>query len=275
VTNRSSTPGQQPSPKIDSSVAHSARIWNYWLGGKDHYPVDRRVGDQILEMFPHIAYLARADRAFLGRAVRYLVSEAGIRQFLDIGTGLPTADNTHQVAQRIVPECRIVYVDNDPLVLTHARALLIGTPEGATDYLDADLRDPDKIVQEAAGTLDFSQPVAVMLLGILHHISDDSEAYAVVDRLLDAVPSGSYLVIAHSTNQITGAAMDEAVEHWNQFGKPPMMLRTPQAIARFFDRLELLEPGVVSTSRWRPDPAETSSGPVPETDEFCAVGRKR
>jgi hypothetical protein len=275
VTDRSSTPGQQPSPKIDTNVAHSARIWNYWLGGKDHYRIDRSVGDQILEMFPHIAGLARADRAFLGRAVSYLVSEAGIRQFLDIGTGLPTANNTHQVAQRIAPECRIVYVDNDPLVLAHARALLTGTPEGATDYLDADLRDPDKIVQEATRTLDFSQPVAVMLLGILHHISDDGEAYTVVDRLLDAVPSGSYLTIAHSTNQITGAAMDEAVRHWNQFGKPPMTLRTPQAIARFFDRLELLEPGVVSTSRWRPDPAETSSGPVPETDEFCAVGRKR
>ena len=275
MTNRSSTSGQQPSPKIDTNVAHSARIWNYWLGGKDHYPVDRGVGDQILEMFPHIAYLARADRAFLGRAVRYLVGEAGIRQFLDIGTGLPTADNTHEVAQRIAPECRIVYVDNDPLVLAHARALLTGTPQGATDYLDADLRDPDKIVQEAARTLDFSQPVAVMLLGILHHVSDDGEAYGVVDRLLDAVPPGSYLTIAHSTNEITGAAMDEAVRHWNQFGKPPMTLRTPQAVARFFDRLELLEPGVVSTSRWRPDPAETSSGPVPETDEFCAVGRKR
>jgi O-methyltransferase involved in polyketide biosynthesis len=275
VTNRSSTPGQQPSPKIDTNVAHSARIWNYWLGGKDHYPVDRRVGDQILEMFPHIAYLARADRAFLGRAVSYLISDAGIRQFLDIGTGLPTADNTHEVAQRIAPECRIVYVDNDPLVLAHARALLTGTPPGATDYLDADLRDPEKIVQEAARTLDFSQPVAVMLLGILHHISDDGEAYTIVDRLLDAVPPGSYLTIAHSTNEITGAAMDEAVQHWNQFGKPPMTLRTPQAIARFFDRMELLEPGVVSTSRWRPDPADTSSGPVPETDEFCAVGRKR
>src|SRR6266536_999015 len=245
VTNRSSTSGQQPSPKIDTNVAHSARIWNYWLGGKDHYPVDRRVGDQILEMF------------------------------LDIGTGLPTADNTHEVAQRIAPECRIVYVDNDPLVLAHARALLTGTPQGATDYLDADLRDPDKIVQEAARTLDFSQPVAVMLLGILHHVSDDGQAYAVVDRLLDAAPPGSYLTIAHRTNEITGAAMDEAVRHWNQFGKPPMTLRTPQAVARFFDRLELLEPGVVSTSRWRPDPAETSSGPVPETDEFCAVGRKR
>ena len=160
-------------------------------------------------------------------------------------------------------------------MLAHARALLTGTSQGATDYLDADLRDPDKIVQEAARTLDFSQPVAVMLLGILHHVSDDGQAYAVVDRLLDAAPPGSYLTIAHSTNEITGAAMDEAVRHWNEFGKPPMTLRTPQAIARFFDRLELVEPGVVSTSRWRPDPAETSSGPVPETDEFCAVGRKR
>jgi hypothetical protein len=275
VTDRSSTPGKQPSPKIDISVAHSARIWNYWLGGKDNYPIDRSVGDKILEMFPHIAALARADRAFLGRAVRYLVDEAGIRQFLDIGTGLPTADNTHEVAQRIAPQCRIVYVDNDPLVLAHARALLTGTPQGATDYLDADLRDPDKIVHEAAKMLDFGQPVAVMLLGVLHHISDDAEAYAVVDRLLDAVPSGSYLVIAHSTNEISGAAMDEAVRHWNQFGKPPMTLRTPEAIARYFDRLELLEPGVVSTSRWRPDPAEIGAGPVPETDEFCAVGRKR
>jgi hypothetical protein len=186
VTDSSSTlqPGPEP-PEIDTSVAHSARIWNYWLGGKDHYPVDRRVGDQILEMFPHIAYLARADRAFLGRAVRYLVGEAGIRQFLDIGTGLPTADNTHEVAQRVAPECRIVYVDNDPLVLTHARALLTSTPVGVTDYVDADLREPDKIVQAAASSLDFAQPVAVMLLGILHHISDDDEAYAIIDQLVD------------------------------------------------------------------------------------------
>jgi O-methyltransferase involved in polyketide biosynthesis len=257
--------------KIDTSVAHSARIWNYWLGGKDHYPVDRTVGDRIAEMFPDIVTLARADRAFLGRAVRYLVSEAGIRQFLDIGTGLPTADNTHEVAQRLAPECRIVYVDNDPLVLAHARALLVGTPQGATDYIDADVREPDTILRAAARTLDFSQPVAVMLLGILHHLSDDDQAYAIVDRLVDGIPAGGFLTIAHSTNAVTGAAMDEAVAHWNQFGKPPMTLRTPQAIARFFDRLELLEPGVVSTSRWRPDPAVD---PGPETDEFCAVGRK-
>jgi O-methyltransferase involved in polyketide biosynthesis len=257
--------------EIDTSVAHSARIWNYWLGGKDHYPVDRRVGDQIAAMFPDIVRLARADRAFLGRAVRYLVGEAGIRQFLDIGTGLPTADNTHEVAQRIAPECRIVYVDNDPLVLTHARALLTGTPQGATDYIDADLREPDKIVQDATKTLDFAQPVAVMLLGVLHHIGDDGQAYEIVDRLLDAVPSGSYLVIAHSTNKITGAAMDEAVRHWNQFGKPLMTLRSSEAIARFFERLELLEPGVVPTTRWRPDPSDATNRDV---DEFCAVGRK-
>jgi len=257
--------------EIDTSVAHSARIWNYWLGGKDHYPVDRRVGDQIAEMFPDIVRLARADRAFLGRVVRHLVGEAGIRQFLDIGTGLPTADNTHVVAQKVAPACRIVYVDNDPLVLAYARALLTSTPQGMTDYLDADLRDPDKIVREAARTLDFTQPVAVMLLGVLIHITDDREAYAIVDRLLDAVPSGSYLVIAHSTNEITGAAMDEAVRHWNEFGKPPMTLRTPQAIARFFERLELLEPGVVSTTRWRPDPSDHGRRDV---DEFCGVGRK-
>jgi O-methyltransferase involved in polyketide biosynthesis len=273
VTDRWSTPGQEP-PEIDTSVAHSARIWNYWLGGKDYFPVDRRVGDQIAEMFPDIVRLARADRAFLGRAVRYLAGEARIRQFLDVGTGLPTANNTHQVAQRAAAECRIVYVDNDPLVLTHARALLTGTPQGVVDYLDADLRDPDKILQEAAKTLDFTQPVAIMLLGVVHHISDDDQARAIVERLVDGIPAGGYLTIAHSTNRITGAAMDEAVRHWNQFGKPSMTLRTPEAIAKFFDRLELLEPGVVSTSRWRPDPAETGSGPIRETDEFCAVGHK-
>ncbi|HEX8861915.1 MAG TPA: SAM-dependent methyltransferase [Actinomycetes bacterium] len=260
--------------EIDASVAHSARIWNYWLGGKDWFPVDRRVGDQIAEMFPDIVRLARADRAFLGRAVRYLAGEAGIRQFLDIGTGLPTADNTHQVAQGVAPESRIVYVDNDPLVLVHARALLTGTAEGAIDYIEADLSDPDQIAREASKTLDFDQPVAVMLLGILHHIPDDDVARTIVDRLVDVLAPGSYLTIAHSTNQVTGAAMDEAVRHWNQFGKPSMTLRTTEAITRFFDRLELLEPGVVSTTRWRPDPADAEAGPIRETDEFCGVGRK-
>ncbi len=185
MTDSSPTPGQGTGPpEIDTSVPHSARVWNYWLGGKDHYPVDRAAGEQFREVFPEIVNAARASRQFLTRAVRYLAGEAGIRQFLDIGTGLPTADNTHEVAQRAAPACRIVYVDNDPLVLTHARALLTSTPEGATDYVDADLREPGKIVEGAARTLDFTQPVALMLMGILGHAADDDEA-----RLYSAVCS--------------------------------------------------------------------------------------
>src|SRR5882724_10813124 len=170
-----SVPLLQSSPEIDTTVSHSARIWDYWLGGKDNYPIDREVGDRIADMLPDIVTHARADRMFLGRAVRYLAGEAGIRQFLDIGTGLPTVDNTHEVAQRVAPESRIVYVDNDPLVLSYARALLTSTPEGTTRYIDADLHDPDKILAGAAGTLDFSQPVAVIMLGILGHIPDSDD----------------------------------------------------------------------------------------------------
>jgi O-methyltransferase involved in polyketide biosynthesis len=257
--------------KIDTSVSHSARIWNYWLGGKDNYPVDRQAGDSIVEVLPEIVEIARETRAFLGRVVRYLAAEEGVRQFLDIGTGLPTADNTHEVAQRAAPESRIVYVDNDPLVLTHARALLTSTPEGATDYIDADLRDPDAILQGAARTLDLSQPVAITLLGILPFIGDDQEANAILKRLLDAVPSGSYLVVVHSTSEVTGEAMVEAVRRWNEAGSAQYHLRTPQQIAQFFDGLELLEPGVVSCPLWRPDPRDGARG---EMDEFCAVGRK-
>src|SRR5438105_2215640 len=173
MTSRPQTPGSAspPSPKIDSTVSHSARIWNYWLGGKDHYPVDKAVGDQILGFVPELVRSARADRYFLARAVRYL-SGQGIRQFLDIGTGLPTVDNTHEVAQRAAPESRIVYVDNDPLVLAHARALLTSTPEGACDYIDADVHDPESILRQAAGTLDFGKPVAIMMLGIVNFIID-------------------------------------------------------------------------------------------------------
>jgi len=271
VTDSSSPSSQKPS--IDTSVPHSARVWNYWLGGKDHYPVDRTVGDQVMAMFPDITSLARADRAFLGRAVRYLASEAGIRQFLDIGTGLPTANNTHEVAQAIAPQSRIVYVDNDPLVLVHARALLTSTPEGACDYIDADLREPDKIISEAARTLDFTQPVALLLLGILHHIPGTDEAQEIVRRLTAALVPGSFLAINHSTSAVSGAAMEEAVAHWNQVGTPTMTLRSPQQIARFFDRLDLLEPGVVSCSRWRPD-ISSLGGQPPEVDEFCGVARK-
>ena len=205
--------------------------------------------------------------------MRYLAGREGIRQFLDIGTGLPTADNTHQVAQQVAPEARIVYVDNDPMVLSHARALLTSSPEGVCDYIDADLHEPEKIVSGAARTLDLTQPVALLLLGVLHHISDTDEAYSIVRRLMAALVPGSFLAINHSTSAISGTAMEEAVAHWNKVGTPSMTLRSPEQIARFFDGLELLEPGVVSCSRWRP--ALTSADrPPAEVDEFAGVARK-
>jgi O-methyltransferase involved in polyketide biosynthesis len=259
---------------LDTTVSHSARIWNYWLGGKDNFAVDREAGDKVAAMLPIIVAQARADRAFLGRAVRYLAGQEGIRQFLDIGTGLPTADNTHQVAQRVARDARIVYVDNDPLVLSHARALLTSSPEGSCDYIDADLREPDKILSEAARTLDLTQPVALLLLGVLHHIPDTDQAYTVVRRLVAALAPGSFLAINHSTSAVSGAAMEEAVAHWNEVGTPTMTLRSPEQIARFFDGLDLLEPGVVSCSRWRPDISPLGGQP-PQVDEFCGVARKR
>jgi S-adenosyl methyltransferase len=270
VADSSSFLGQRQEPQFDSSVPQTARIWNYWLGGKDNFPADQAVGDQILEAFPAIVENARGSRAFLARAVRYLAGEAGIRQFLDIGTGLPTADNTHEIAQAVAPECRIVYVDNDPVVLVHARALLTSSPEGATAYIDADLRDPDNILQEAARTLDFTQPIAIMLMGILGHIADDDEAQSIVQRLVGAVSSGSYLTINDGTD--TSEEVVEAARIWNESANPTYHLRSPDRIARFFDGLELVEPGVVSPSRWRPEPSP--SGLPAEIDSFCGVGRK-
>ena len=259
-------------PEIDTTVAHSARLWNYLLGGKDYYPVDREAAEVALALMPDLVDAARADRAFLIRAVRYLVGEVGIRQFLDIGTGLPTANNTHEVAQAIAPECRIVYVDNDPLVLVHARALLTSTLQGATDYIHADLRDPDTILREAARTLDFTQPIALMLLGIVNFIVEDDEAYPIVRRLVDALPSGSYLAMAHPTAEIRGEVVRESMRLWNESGAAPITARSRDQLTRFFDRLELLEPGVVSSSLWRPEPSEVGS-PV-EVVEFCGVARK-
>ncbi|MFG1708148.1 SAM-dependent methyltransferase [Nonomuraea sp. M3C6] len=259
--------------KIRSHVPHTARIWNYWLGGKDNFAADREVGDRVREIFPVVIELARADRLFLGRAVRYLAAEVGIRQFLDIGTGLPTQDNTHEVAQRVAPESRIVYVDNDPLVLVHARALLTSSAEGSTDYIDADLHDPDTILREAAKTLDFSQPVAIMLLGVMHFISDDDELQRIIDRLLAAVPSGSYVAVANTTTAVNGEATAEAVRVWNIDAQPKLKLRTPERIAEFFDGLEVVEPGWVSCSRWRPEPEYDGSLPV-EVDQWCGIVRK-
>ncbi|MFD7255653.1 SAM-dependent methyltransferase [Streptomyces sp. NPDC059895] len=247
--------------RIDTAQPHTARIWNYWLGGKDNYEVDRAAGDQIRRLHPGIGEYARADRLFLGRAVRHLVSEAGIRQFLDIGTGLPTADNTHEVAQRLAPDSRIVYVDNDPLVLAHARALLTSTPEGRTDYLDEDLRNVDAILEHAAKTLDFGEPVALMLLGVVIFVGDDEDPYGLVRRLVDRLPSGSHLVLSHTITSPAMPDVDEAVAFWNEHGTPKLTQRTPEEVARFFDGLELLEPGVVSCSRWRP---EGTGGARPE-----------
>ena len=201
-------------PRLDTSTAHSARVWNYLLGGKDNFAADREVGDMILQMFPGIAHIARLQRRFLGRAVRYLAGEAGIRQFLDVGTGLPTVDNTHEVAQRVAPECRIVYVDNDPLVLVHARALLTSAPGGMTSYIEADVRDTEEILGEAARTLDFSQPIALMMLGIMGQLPDSAEPRSIVTTLLDALPPGSYLALSDGTD--TSPALNQAIAAYNQ-----------------------------------------------------------
>jgi hypothetical protein len=258
---------------IDTGLPHTARIWNYWLGGKDNFAADRAVGDQVQRFLPDIVTSARADRAFLRRAVHHLVADAGVRQFLDVGTGLPTADNTHQVAQSLAPESRIVYTDNDPLVLTHARALLTSTDQGATDYIDADARDSATILEAARRTLDFDRPIAVMLLGILNFIGDDDEAAGIVQRLMAAVPSGSWLAIAHPTTEIRPEESRAAAAQWNETATPPITLRSKAQLLRFFDDLELVEPGVVTCTKWRPDPGD----PTAATDvyQFCGLAKKR
>jgi O-methyltransferase involved in polyketide biosynthesis len=256
--------------RVNTQVPHSARLWNYWLGGKDNFASDRAAGDEIARQLPSIIDLAVADRAFLGRMVRHLVGERGIRQILDIGTGLPTADNTHQVAQSIAPDARVVYVDNDPLVLVHARALLTSTPEGVTEYIEADLNDPEAIIAAARETLDLSKPVAVTLLGILHFIMDDDAARDVVRRLMADLPAGSYLAIAHGCHDINREAADSIVSYWNEHGTPKIKYRSSAEITRFFDGLELLEPGVVTCSRWRPGPGD----PDIEVNQYCGVARK-
>ncbi|QKG24236.1 SAM-dependent methyltransferase [Actinomadura verrucosospora] len=258
-------------PVIDTSVPHSARVWNYWLGGKDNYPVDREVGEQVRAVYPGIVDVARHSRAFLGRAVRYLAGVAGVTQFLDIGTGLPTVDNTHEVAQRVNPACRIVYVDNDPLVLTHARALLSSTSEGACDYISADVRKPDAILERAAATLDFGRPVALMMLGILGNVWDDAEAEAIRDRLVGALAPGSFLALEDGTDKVDPEAAAQAEQTRAEAGDP-YKLRTPEQIAGYFDGLELLEPGVVSVSQWRPEAIPWGS--PAEVTAFCGVARK-
>lgn len=265
----STPPSDDTAPKIDSSVPQTARVWNHWLGGNDNYQVDREVGDQIEQAFPEMVALARASRGFLVRAVRFLTGQQGIRQFLDIGTGLPTANNTHEVAQQVAPESRVVYVDNDPLVLAHARALLTSDPAGACDYIDADLHNADRILREAERTLDLTTPITLILSGIMGHIPTYEQARSIVSQLLATLPSGSYLVLSDGVN--TSEGVIEAARIWNQSANPPYHLRSPEQIAGYFDGLELVDPGVVSTAVWRPDPGTTPSS---EVDNFGGVGRK-
>jgi O-methyltransferase involved in polyketide biosynthesis len=240
-------------PDFDTSVPHIARVYDFWLGGKDNFAADRQLGEQTLEAYPNLVFSVRANRAFLARTVRFLAEEAGIRQFLDIGTGIPTANNTHEVAQGIAPEARIVYVDNDPIVLSHARALLKSSPQGACAYLDADLRDPDAILAAAADTLDFSQPVAVMLIAVMHFIGDDAQASAIISRLMAACVPGSFLVISHVGADIDAAQQGEMVRRLNQSVAEKATMRDRSGVTRLFDGLELAEPGVVRVSDWRPD----------------------
>jgi O-methyltransferase involved in polyketide biosynthesis len=272
MTDRTAAPGAEGPPQLNTNVPHSARVWNYLLGGKDNFAADREAADYAVKLMPELVLSARANRQFLGRAVRFLAGEAGIRQFLDVGTGLPTADNTHEVAQAAAPDARIVYVDNDPLVLTHARALLTSSPEGATDYIEADVRDPQAILRAAAATLDLTRPTAVVLSGIINFVIDDTEAQAVVDQLVGAVPAGSYLLISHPTTEVNGPAVEESMRQWNESGAAPIRTRTVEEIRGFFDGLELLEPGVVTCTAWRPDPQHPGITDV--VSEFVAVGRK-
>src|SRR5215470_3786226 len=254
-------PGQGQAPELDTRQAHSARVYNYWLGGKDNFAADREAAEQAIAANPGIVTDVRANRAFLARAVRFLAAECGVRQFLDIGTGLPTASNTHEVAQAAAPDARIVYVDNDPIVLAHARALLTSTPDGATAYLGADLRDPSAILGAAARTLDFGQPVALMLLIILHLIPDSDDPYGIVAALVDALPAGSYLVLAHPASDIRAAQMAEMTRRVNErMSGPKATMRDKAAITRFYDGLELLEPGVVQPSSGGP-PRPLSAAP--------------
>ncbi|WP_373688106.1 SAM-dependent methyltransferase [Actinoplanes aureus] len=264
-----STDSSDAAARIDMTKPHPARRYDYWLGGKDNFQADRDAAEAIAAVFPHIRTAARENRAFMQRAVRFLAAEAGVRQFLDIGTGLPTADNVHDVAQRIAPESRIVYVDNDPLVLVHARALLTSSAEGATAYIDADARTPEKILADPTlrSTLDFSQPVALLLVALLHFVEDQENPYDIVRQLVAALPAGSYLVLSHATFDPLDAETIAAMDAVNKGIKPMFCPRPLAEVSRFFDGLEVLEPGIVSVSDWRPQP-----GPRPTPAEATGYG---
>jgi hypothetical protein len=241
-------------PDFDTSVPHIARVYDYWLGGKDNFAADRELGDRTMEAYPNLAFSVRANRAFLARSVRFLARDMGVRQFLDVGTGIPTANNTHEVAQKHAPESRIVYVDNDPIVLLHASALLKSRPEGTCAYVDADLHDPAHILEVAAQTLDFGEPVGVMLLAIMHYVPDDKEAVAIITALMDACPPGSFLTISHAASDIDTDQVAKMTQRLQESAiAVKRVTRSHAEVTRFFDGYELVEPGVVRTAEWRPD----------------------
>jgi S-adenosyl methyltransferase len=249
-----------------------ARVYDFWLGGKDNFAADRAVAEQVAAAYPDIRVAVRAQRAFLARAVHFLVTQAGIRQFLDIGTGLPSANNTHQIAQAAAPQSRVVYVDNDPIVLSHARALLTSSAEGATAYIDADLRATATILDRAAGVLDFGQPVAVMLLGILQGIPDQDEPGVIIARLMDAVPPGSYLAISQIASDIAADEVAAGVQRYNKQVAAPVAARTHAEVCQFFAGLDLLEPGVVQVHQWRAEAGDLGNGR--DLAIYAGVGRK-
>jgi hypothetical protein len=259
-------------PAIDTSVAHSARVHDYWLGGTDHYPADRAAGDAVRAAYPGIVASVRANRAFLARAVRYLAGEAGIRQFLDVGTGIPKANNTHEVAQSVAPDCRVVYVDYDPVVLAHARDLLASSPGGATDYIDADVRtDVDRILAEASRTLDFTRPVGVMLIALLHLIADADDPYGIVGSLVAAVPPGSYLALSQVASDVETEQVAEARRQFNQRSPQQQRHRSRDEVARFFAGLDLVPPGIVLVQQWRPGSDEEAAA---RSTMWCGLARK-
>jgi hypothetical protein len=258
-------------PSFDTSVPHPARVYDYWLGGKDNFAADRQVAEDILRVMPVMAQIARGCRLFLSAVVHHLAADLGIRQFLDIGTGLPTADNTHELAQRAAPDARIVYVDNDPIVLAHSRALLRSNPHGHCAYIDADARDVGKVLAGAAQTLDFGQPVAVIMLGLLHFIPDAGDPYPLPGSYLEAFVPGSYLALSHASNDIEEAGQSEATSTYNAHTAIPITLRSREEFARFFRGLELVPPGIVSLGQWAPGELLPSAETLPT---YTALARK-
>ncbi len=260
-----------PRPRLDTGTAYSARVWNYLLNGKDNFLADRAAGDRLMQMFPLITSIARGNRRFLAQAVRYLAGQAGVRQFIDIGTGLPDRTNVHQIAQQIAPRSRIVYVDNDPLVLVHARALLTSVTGGPVDYVEADARDPETILQDAAEILDLRQPIALMMLSILGEIPDSDHPGPIVARLLEPLAAGSYLAISDCID--TNPALNLAIATYNQDTASPYKLRGPQQFAAFFDGLTMIPPGIVAPAQWPASLTDTITGPQ-EATALCGIGRK-